>query len=167
GVLPAAGRRGNQSRGQVGVEAYLGVIADEVEQSVQLPERAGQDTERSAEHGRGLARAQDSGKSMSRSEVLEMADVELLVEVGCEAFEDDRLCGGRLRQRQLEVGSGEVIVVEAVGEGVGVTGRQVSEDTPWSRNPHPRTMVAVCTEVSWVGPFWSSKGTIGFTCLFR
>jgi hypothetical protein len=66
-----------------------------------------------------------------------VADVQLLVQVGGEAFEDDRLTW-RLRQgRQLVVGRGEVVVVEAGLLFVVIAGRQISEGTPWNRNRLP------------------------------
>jgi hypothetical protein len=137
GVRTRARHARNHALGQGRVEDDPRVVAHEVAQGLQVFQGAGQDAERRPEHGHGLTRLQGPRQGIGHGQVLEVADVQPLVQVGGEALEHHRLGGRCGQRRQLVVGGGEVVVVEAGLGLVVVAGGQVSEGTPLSRSRRP------------------------------
>jgi len=85
-------------------------------QRLQFLQGAGQEAEGGAEHGDRLAGLENPGQGVGLGQILEVADVQLLVEVGREAFQDHRLGRRGLQGRQHVVGRREVVVVvDALG----------------------------------------------------
>jgi hypothetical protein len=121
---------------------------------VQFLKGSRQDAERGPEQSDRLTGLQDPREGVGHGQILEMADVQLLVQVGGKALQHNGLGGRGWQRRQLVAGFGEVVIVEAVLDFVVVAWGQVSEETPWNRSLFLRRAVEAYREASsWVVPF--------------